>query len=261
MERNEKIAATPFGKRTSDLYIDPESAITLRDALLKMNDDTPEFAVLHAVASTRDVLGLYPRKADADLLKGLEEEYDGYFLTDGADSDEYVYFLSDLKTAYLMFSWISEASEDAITEELGIGPGDIRSRVDTMEWILHAMNELSIIFKPECSKRLRPLLTRVRYGIKAELTELVSFKGVGRMRARTLFNAGIRKRTDVADAETDMMASLPRIGIALAKSLKEQAGAFRMRENDDQDQRDGLNNLGSMRDALETKHQSNLFDF
>ena len=257
--RGDGLTATPFGKRTSDLYIDPESAIILRDALKRMNNDTPELAVLHAVASTPDVLGLYPKKADGDLLKELADDYDGYFLTNTDDYD-LVYFYSDLKTAYLMLSWINEKSEESITEELGIGPGDIRSRVDTMEWILHAMNELSIIFTPEHTKRLRPLLTRVRYGIKAELSELTSFRGIGRSKARMLFNAGIRDRADVAAADADMMASLPRIGTSLARSLKEQAGTTDVPKND-QNQKDRFNDLGSMRDALETKHQSNLFDF
>jgi len=259
IERGEKLTATPFGKRTSDLYIDPRSAIILRDALKRMKDETPDIAILHAIASTPDVLGLYPKKADEELLKGLEEEYDGYFLTDEPEGDEFVYFLSDLKTAYLMLSWINEVSEEAMTEELGIGPGDIRARVDTMEWILHAMNELSIIFRPECTRRLRPLLTRVRYGVKDELTDLVSFKGVGRSRARILFSAGIKKRTDIADIGLENLASLPKIGTALAKSLKEQAGV--VSERCDQNQKEGAKRFGSMRDALETKHQSELSDF
>ncbi|MCL1983814.1 MAG: helix-hairpin-helix domain-containing protein, partial [Methanomassiliicoccaceae archaeon] len=225
LDKDERLTATPFGKRVSDLYIDPESAVILRDSLKKMNDDTPEFSILHAAASTPDVLGLYPRKADGDVLKGLIDEYQGYLLVDEPDDyDGYAYFLSDLKVAHLMNMWINETDEETITEELGIGPGDIRSRVDTMEWILHAMNELSAIFRPECAKKLRPLLTRVRYGIKSELTDLVAFKGVGRSRARTLFNSGIRKRSDVTDIDAGVIADLPRIGPALAKSLKEQVG-------------------------------------
>ena len=261
LERHERLTATPFGKRVSDLYIDPESALILRDSLLKMNDDTPEIAILHAVASTPDVLGLYPKKADKEMLDDLVNEYRGYMLVDEPDGEEYLYFLSDLKVAYLMLSWINEVGEETITEELGIGPGDIRSRVDTAEWILHAMNELSAIFRPECAKRLRPLLTRVRYGIKDELRELVSFRGVGRSRARTLFSAGIKKRYDVSNADTEMLAGLPRIGMVLARSLKEQAGGHNDDDEGDQNQKEKGQRLGSMRDALESKRQSNLFDF
>ncbi|MCL2890881.1 MAG: DEAD/DEAH box helicase [Methanomassiliicoccaceae archaeon] len=262
-----RLTATPFGKRVSDLYIDPESAMILRDSLRKMNDDTPEFAILHAVASTPDVLGLYPKKADADRLQELTDEYRGYLLVEEPDDYEgYEYFLSDLKVAYLMLNWISEVDEETITDELGIGPGDIRSRVDTVEWILHAMNELSVIFRPESAKMLKPLLTRVRYGIQKELIELVAFKGVGRSRARTLYNAGIRTRKDIADVELNNMASLPRIGPSLAKSLKEQVGyqgksgdfknrqqsAYHDEKDDEKDDEKGSEDI---------KRQSNILDF
>ncbi|MCL2607267.1 MAG: DEAD/DEAH box helicase [Methanomassiliicoccaceae archaeon] len=274
-ENLERLTATPFGKRASDLYIDPKSAIILRDSLLKMNDDTPELPILHAAASTPDVLSIYPRKSDSEILKALINEYRDDFLSgDPDDGSEYLYFLSDLKVAYLMLMWMNETDEETITEELGIGPGDIRSRVDTMEWILHAMNELSMIFRPECSRRLKPLLTRVRYGIKEELTDLATFRGIGRSRARTLYNAGIRGRRDVAEADVNMMAALPKIGVSLAKSLKEQAGHFTDRgtgpyENVKNGTDNGNNDGNDMTDRESKENdngtpdvkQSNLLDF
>ncbi|MCL2143375.1 MAG: DEAD/DEAH box helicase [Methanomassiliicoccaceae archaeon] len=262
-ENDEGLTATPFGKRVSDLYIDPESAIILRDSIRRMKDTTPDLAILHAVASTPDILGLYPKKSDSDTLKELIDDHEGYFLVDEPDDvSEYSYFLSDLKVAYLLLNWINEVDEETITNVLAIGPGDIRARVDTMEWILHAMNELSVIFRPECSKRLRPLLTRVRYGIKSELTDLVSFKGIGRSRARTLYNAGIQKRQDIADADVNNIASLPRIGMSLAKSLKEQVGysgdsggrIWKDRMSGDRKENDGKDNGGAER-------QTDLLDF
>jgi helicase len=259
------LRATPYGKRVSDLYIDPESAIILRNSLLKMNDDTPELAILHAVASTPDVLGLYPKKADADVLKDLIDEYEGYLLVEEPDDhQEYEFFLSDLKVAYLMLNWIGEVDEETITEELGIGPGDIRARVDTVEWILHAMNELSVIFRPECARKLKPLLTRVRYGIKGELIDLVAFKGIGRSRARTLYNAGVKSRKDIADININNLASLPRIGLALAKSLKEQVGHSGEIEDVKKcgrNQGEGTRSIETARDAPDSNHQSNLLDF
>jgi helicase len=259
IERSERLTATPFGKRVSDLYIDPESAIILRDSIMKMKDDTPELAILHAVASTPDVLGLYPKKADADILKELMDEYEGYFLVDESDNDgDYVYFLSDLKVAYLMLEWISETDEETITEVLGIGPGDIRARVETVEWILHSMNELSVIFRPECMKKLKPLLTRVRYGIKSELMDLVAFRGVGRSRARTLFNAGIRTRKDVTDTDVNKLAGLPRIGMVLAKSLKEQSGYAG--DIKDRIWKDRIKNRTNDADG-DANNQSNILDF
>ena len=217
----------PFGKRISDLYIDPKSAVVLRDAVRKIDGDTAEILMLHAAASTPDVLGLYPKKGDADRLSRLETEYGGGFLIEPADEDdEFMYenFLSDLKVAALLEDWINEVSEEEITHSMGIGPGDIRSRVDMAEWLLYSMNEVAYIFKPEATKMIRPLLTRVRYGVKGELLGLVSFRGVGRIRARTLHDNGIRSRSDVISADIERLSRMPKIGPALANSLKTQAG-------------------------------------
>jgi len=217
----------PFGKRISDLYIDPKSAVILRDAVRKIDENTPNLMILHAAASTPDVLGLFPKKGDSDRLSKLEIEYGGDFLIEPADEDdEYMYesFMSDLKVAALLDDWINEVSEEDITISMGIGPGDIRSRVDMIDWLLYSMSEVAYIFKPEATKKIRPLLTRVRYGVKEELLGLVSFRGVGRVRARMLHDNGVRSKSDVISIDIDRLSKMPKIGPALAKSMKAQAG-------------------------------------
>lgn len=224
---NDKIYALPFGKRVSDLYIDPKSAVILRNAVNKIKDEVKDFPILHAVSSTPDVLGLYPRKKDEEILSSLQETWCNDLLVDIPEDEDYQYeyFLSNMKTAALMMDWISETDEDTITDNMGIGPGDIRSRVDMVDWILYAMSEIAVIYKPEIVKKLRPMLVRVRYGVKKELIDLVSFRGVGRARARILYDNGIRTRKDITEVDFSKLANLPRIGPALAKSMKEQVGA------------------------------------
>ena len=220
------VGILPFGKRVSDLYIDPESAVILREAVTKMTLETEDFPILLAVAMTPDVLGLYPKKKDEDRLASLEQEWEGKFLVDPPQYDDYQYeyFMGDLKTAWLIEEWASETDEDTITEMMGIGPGDIRSRVDMMDWLLYAMTEISLIYRPECTKMLRNLAVRVRYGIGRELMELVSLKGVGRARARILYDRGIRDLKDIAKKDVNELGSIPGIGQALARKIKEQTG-------------------------------------
>ena len=222
----DQVGILPFGKRVSDLYIDPESAVILREAVDRMKGDTEDFPILLAVAMTPDVLGLYPRKKDEDMLATLEQEWDGKYLVDPPDYNDYQYeyFMGDMKTAALMMEWISETDEDTITEAFGIGPGDIRSRVDMMDWLLYAMSEICAIYRPECTKVVRNLIVRVRYGIGKELMELVSLKGVGRARARILYDRGIKSIKDVAKKDVNELAGIPGIGPALAKRMKEQTG-------------------------------------
>ena len=178
-EEDGVLSPLPFGRRVSELYIEPESAVILKHALEKYKDDTSEFMILHAVASTPDVLGMYPKKNDRDGLINAAVKYGDDFLVDVPDDADYEfeYFLSDLKTAWMVEEWISEKEEDAILNSMGIGPGDIRARVDSMDWLTYAMIEIAVIFRPDAVKRLRRLHSRIRYGIKEELIDLISLRG------------------------------------------------------------------------------------
>ncbi len=220
------IRITSFGKRVSDLYIDPASASILREAVTKIDDDTEILPILLAAAMTPDVLGMYPKKTDMDRLNTVGDEIWDHLLVDPDDIEDYdeEYFNSDLKVALLISDWIEEMDEDAMTDTMGIGPGDIRSKVDMMDWIIYAMSEIAYMFNPSAIKKIRPLMTRVRYGVKEELIDLVAFRGVGRNRARILFNHGIRSRSDVAAISEAELANIPKIGSVLASKMKEQAG-------------------------------------
>lgn len=258
---DDRISALPFGKRVSDLYIDPKSAVILRNAIRRIEDDVKDFPVLHAVSSTPDVLGLYPRKKDESILTSLQETWCNDLLVDVPEEndDGYEYFLGNMKTAALIMDWISEIDEDTITETMGIGPGDIRSRVDMVDWILYAMSEIAVIYKPDLVKKLRPMLVRVRYGVKKELMDLVSFRGVGRTRARILYDNGIHTRNDVIGTDFNKLANLSRIGPALARSMKEQTGAD-SRIEFVPDSMDDETEMGSS-PTRDTSKQSKLLDF
>ena len=222
----DSVRATSFGKRVSDLYIDPASASILRTAVEKINDDTNILPILLAAAMTPDVLGMYPKKSDQERLDRISDEVWPELLVDPDQIEDYnyEYFNSDLKVALLIQDWIEEMDEDTITDTMGIGPGDIRSKIDMMDWIIYAMSEIAYMFNPGAIKKIRPLMTRIRYGVKEELMDLVSFRGVGRSRARILFDKGIRTKTDVMDIPEQELANIPKIGSVLASKMKEQAG-------------------------------------
>ncbi len=220
------IEVLPFGKRVSDLCIDPESASILRDAVMRIGDDTEDILILLAAAMTPDVLGMYPKKCDESRMRAFESEHEDDLLVDPAELDDYLYdlFGSDLKVAMVVDDWISEVPENTMTSEFGIGPGDIRSRIDMMDWMIYAMGEIAYIFNPPAIKKVRPLSTRIRYGVKEELMDLVSLRGVGRARARTLFDRGFRNRSEISASDPSVLASIPGIGPALAESMVRQAG-------------------------------------
>lgn len=268
-KENDILRILPFGKRISDLYIDPKSAVILREAVKKTDDRTEDLVILHAAASTPDVLGMYPKKGDAERLSAAAAEYENKFIAEiPDDDDEYRFesFMSDLKVAVLLDDWINEVSEEQITTSMGIGPGDIRSRVDMVEWLLYSMNEIAYIFRPEASKKIRPLLTRVRYGIKSDLLDLISIRGIGRARARVLYDKGIKNKKDLTAADENMLAKLPKIGPALAKSIKKQVGGTSEKRDapyfDDEEMSDrAAEEYLNKNDRQDDQKQSNLLDF
>ncbi|TET91634.1 MAG: DEAD/DEAH box helicase [Methanomassiliicoccales archaeon] len=217
VEGNGKLAATFFGKRTSDLYIDPLSAVIMRDALKVENNKV--FPHLHAVCATPDMPKLYLRRGDYEWVE--EKERKAEFLV---DRDDYEFLLAEIKTASLIEEWIGELSEDRMIEKFGVGPGDIRRKAEMGEWLIYSMKELSRIFNKKKTKLLTPLILRIRYGIKEELLDLVSLRGIGRVRARNLFQSNFKTVNDLKKADENELARIPGLGKVIARSIKAQLG-------------------------------------
>jgi len=93
--------------------------------------------------------------------------------------------------------------------------------------LLHATYELANLFgHKDLSKFTRELQIRVTKGVKSELIELVQLEGVGRVRARALFNARYRTIEELKHASVTDLMNVPLIGPALAKKIKEQVGGL-----------------------------------
>ncbi len=229
VEGEERLRATFFGRRVSDLYIDPLTAVKLRDAL-RAYSGQGEFGFLHAVCSTPDMLALYLRRNDYDWLeqKTVEVEKD-LLIPMPTDLSQYDFFLGEVKTALVLQDWLQEVEEEPLLERYGIGPGDLRSKVEIGEWLLYSMRELSNIFNKDAYPALTELMTRIKYGVKPELLDLVRLRGVGRARARSLKQHGLRSLDDIRAIDERQLARLPKLGDAVARSIKEQLGQMPQR--------------------------------
>jgi len=218
------LRATLFGRMVSDLYIDPLSAVVLRDALGKFRPGSI-FGVLHAICATPDMSLLYLRQSDYDWVEDFFEEKKEEMLIEPPDDlATYEIFLAEIKTARLLSDWLSETHENDIAENFSIGPGDIRNKMDLAEWLIHATSRLAGVFAKDAVDEIFELRTRIRYGIKPELLELVRLKGIGRVRARVLFDRGYRSIEDLRVASYDRLKQIPTIGESVAKSIKTQLG-------------------------------------
>ncbi|HKZ23164.1 MAG TPA: DEAD/DEAH box helicase [Thermoplasmata archaeon] len=215
--REGQMRATFFGRRTSDLYIDPLSAVRMRNALEDDRDAT--FYHLWAVCSTPDMPKLYLRRGD---YVWVEDKITAEAMT--FPVEDYEFMMAEVKTATLLQDWIEERSEDEVTKKFGIGPGDIRRMVDQGVWLMYAMSELGRIFNKKKVRALTRLMVQMQYGIREELLELVQLRGVGRVRARALWAKGYKALRDLQKADPGDLARIPVIGTALAKKIVEQLG-------------------------------------
>ena len=217
---------TLFGIRTSSLYIDPLSAVEIKKAFESSQSTTfSALSFLHVISSTPDVRSLYLRKSDSWIeqeLEGLEDEL--LIKPPPAYKPDYEWFLSDMKTAFLLNDWINEKSEDYMISKYGVGPGDIHGIVDTANWLLHATREIGRMYHFESVSFLTKLLLRVKNGCKDELLSLISLKGIGRVRARSLFKAGFKSIHDLRKVNINQIAQVKTIGPRIAENIKRQIG-------------------------------------
>jgi helicase len=142
-----------------------------------------------------------------------------------SDMISYEEFLAEVKSALVLKEWIDEASEDKILKDYGVEPGDLFRMIETADWLLYATYELAELF--EYKNLLNPienLRIRVQKGVKPELIPLVRLEGIGRIRARSLYNAGFKTIEDLRKASLTELINVPLIGLKLGKKIKEQIG-------------------------------------
>ncbi len=228
----DNIYATKFGKRISELYIDPLSAVVIRNAIKNEPANITDFGLLHLISHTPDmgpVMRPYARECDVLALQ-LEQHRDELFTDVPNEWDDhltYEQFLGEIKTAVVMKNWIEEVSEEKLIEQFNVQPGDLYRTIENAKWLLHATDELASLFgAKEILPLTNELVERVSKGIKKELLPIVHLEGVGRVRGRIIFNAGYRSIEDIKHASIEELTNLPTVGPRLAKKIKEQVGGF-----------------------------------
>ncbi|MDX1744481.1 MAG: ATP-dependent DNA helicase [Halobacteriales archaeon] len=205
----EGLGATRIGRAVSQLYIDPMSAAEIADGLKATDGPDPSpLGLLHLVCRTPDMYQLYLRSGDRETFTQIHYERDAELLgTPPSEFDEGAFedWLSALKTAKLLEDWIEEVDEDRITSRYGVGPGDVRGKVETASWLLSAAERLASELGLECAPAVREVRVRTEHGIGEDLLELARVRGVGRVRARKLFEAGIADRAALRDADKQVV--------------------------------------------------------
>lgn len=208
--------ATEFGKTVSDLYIDPMSAVILREYLSR---GYSEDSALYYICRTPDMNQLPYRNSDypsiEDFLLEVDEEPE-------SEDD-----LRAAKTAIVLKEWISETPIRAIEEDFSIGYGDIQSRVSTADWMSYSLSMLAKRFKPEIHVTLENLNFRIKEGVKEDIIRLTLIPRIGRVRARRLYQNGLRSIQDISDSDVRKISAIYGFSDKLATQVIQHAKRIR----------------------------------
>ncbi|MCG1004502.1 MULTISPECIES: ATP-dependent DNA helicase [Halobacterium] len=218
------------------------------------------FGLFHLVSRTPDMYELYLRSGDREQYTELAYEREDELLGSAPREEEAAFedWLSALKTAKLLEDWASELDEDRIAERYGVGPGDIRGKVETAEWLLHAAERLAgDLDDVESAAAVREARKRVEYGVREELLDLAGVRNVGRKRARRLYNAGVESRADLRDAEKSLVLGAVRGREKTAERILENVG----HSNPEMDSVDADADAVAAAEEADRGGQANLGDF
>lgn len=223
LEKNDALISTNFGKLVSRLYIDPLSAARIVKGL-KEAKRLSELTLLHLVCSTPDMRLLYMRNQDYQGINDYVMAHANEFVKVPSPFNitEYEWFLGEVKTSLLLVDWIQEKSENEICLKFGTGEGDIHAFADIAEWIMHVAAQLAGLLDLNGAKEAAELEKRIHYGASPELMDLLDIRGIGRVRARRLYEAGFRSSAELAEADPKKVAVLlgPKIADRIFKQIR-----------------------------------------
>ncbi|MEM4396870.1 MAG: helicase-related protein [Candidatus Woesearchaeota archaeon] len=179
---------TEIGKRINDLYLDPYSGIKIVNFLKQDSFDLVRY--LFTLASTYEINPLF------SVYKKEKEDIQKFLLQNDLDPEDLENLLKG-KFVLLFLEWINEKSEKELLENYSIRPGEFRSKLEILNWLCYASEELAKIVNPFIVDKISLANIRILEGIKEELLELIKLKNIGRVRARKLYNAGIKTINDL----------------------------------------------------------------
>jgi helicase len=225
--KDESYNATLIGKRVAELYIDPLTASEFLEALLRAkNTEVKSFSFLHVVSSTLEMRPLL--KVKVKEYEDIQTEFLKYLsytlkLEPQIYDPEHDAFFDGVKTALMLNDWIEEKDEEYLLEKYSIRPGELRVKIENADWLLYAIEELARISKfQKIISEINKLRIRIKSGVKEELFSLLKLPEIGRVRARKLFNNGIKDIGDVKKADFMSLAQL--IGKSVSAKIKEAVG-------------------------------------
>ena len=214
---NAAIAASPLGKRTSELYIDPQTAYDYLRAM-KTIDTSNSLSYLATICNSTEMRPfLSVGRAEEQSLWDEMSSYAGDMFPDWEfDANA----MQKYKTAKALNAWCNEATEQMMLTDYELPPGILNARVRIADWLSYSFSELAEISGSQvASKRARIYTERLKDGIKDELISVCRVRGIGRIRGRKLFDNGIKTKEEYEAAPKERIKAI--LGGRASRELSE----------------------------------------
>ncbi len=217
-KKGDRYAATGIGKKTSQLYLDPMTAAGFVKSLEMISEKKSHtFGILHMISNCDEFFPKFSLR---------NKDYEDACTLIEANSQQLIEPISEYdcnRSLLALYSWIHEATEVCLSDNLGVESGDMYRMAETGNWLLYCLRVISKeIGRADLLAKIDILRTRIKYGIKPELVDLVGIRGIGRTRARILYRNKITDIDALRGIRADKLARIDKIGTALANNIKTQ---------------------------------------
>ena len=234
VEVGEHLGSTEFGTLVSKLYIDPRSAAMIVNTL-REREIYSDMGLLQVICSTPDMPKLFVRNTDiAVLSRMMDDKGEDLWLKMPHEDEAAEAYYRALKTTMLLSDWTDELSDTKICERYSVGPGDIYGMVESVTWLLHASAELARMYASAFHPKVREYEICMKNGTRRELLPLIRLRGIGRVRARRLFNNSITTPDEILARGIEEVTKLLGLGVAeqIFDQLLRTKGVEFKKEND-----------------------------
>ena len=259
--RNNRYISTEFGKQISLLYIDPSTGVEFRNAVESIENKTrgdKRTAIVGISDSSEHESAFSAHDCHKDSEYSDRDNNDKnncshtlgflHLITNSPDfypkfalrKKDIEEFCSDIeqhrnerirpineyecsRSFWALHKWINESTDKVLSDMIGIEPGDMHRIVEVAEWLTYSLYEVAkIMRRSDLLIEIHRLRLRIKYGVKEELLALIRLKGIGRVRARSLYEAGFTDLSKIANASEAHLSAVSNIGPTIAKTIKEQ---------------------------------------
>ncbi len=212
------VTPTNFGEITARSYISPEASLLFRRAVTgalrgKKGTTLTCWQLFQTLLLSPDVPIFRPfdESEGYQIVDAMRQHGHPPLLPFPEDAASRKDYARRSLAAQVMCQWCEEVDEDALRERWPeLHPMDFQTWGESIQWLAEAFNRIWLLEggSEELALEIQTQAQRAPQGVRPELIPLVEVEGIGRKRARKLFEAGFRSLQDLAQASHDQVATI-----------------------------------------------------